>query len=177
MPSYYEKENTIIYCPLKVSLPLFQATPAYKALKELGRIYKTLYILQYMDQPAVRKSVERVLSKVENSNKFAKAISHGNNQQLIGATYRKQLTAEGCKRLIANSINCWNLPHLSGSLVECKKPADREALLKNILATSTHSWEHINMLRAAGAGEYDFLEKVDFQAFNLDEIFKDGAEI
>ncbi len=32
-----------------------------------------------MDEPAVRKSVERVLSKVENSNKFAKAISHGNN--------------------------------------------------------------------------------------------------
>ena len=26
-------------------------------------------------------------------------------------------------------------------------------------------------------GEYDFSEKVDFQAFNLDEIFKDGAEI
>ena len=93
-------------------------------------------------------------------------------QQLIGATYREQLTAEGCKRLIANSINCWNLLHLSGSLAGCKKPADREALFKNILATSTHSWEHINML-----GEYDFSEKVDFQAFNLDGIFKDGAEI
>ena len=58
------------------------------------------------------------------------------------------------------------------SLAECTKPADGEALLKNILATSTHSWEHINVL-----GEYDFSEKVDFQAFNLDEIFKDGAEI
>jgi len=26
-------------------------------------------------------------------------------------------------------------------------------------------------------GEYDFSEKVDFQTFNLDKIFKDGAEI
>lgn len=107
-----------------------------------------------------------------NSNKFAKAISHGNNQQLIVATYREQLTAEDRKRLIAKSINCWNLLHLLGSLAKCKKPADREVLLKNILATSTRSWEHINML-----GEYDFSEKVDFQAYNLDEIFKDGAEI
>jgi TnpA family transposase len=107
-----------------------------------------------MDQPAIRKSVERVLSKVENSNKFAKAISHGNNQQLVGATYRAQLTAEGCKRLIANSINCWNLLYLSESLAECKKLMDREELLKNILATSTHSWEHINML-----GEYDFQKR------------------
>ena len=49
---------------------------------------------------------------------------------------------------------------------------DREKLLKNILATSTHSWENINMLL-----EYDFSEKVDFQTFNLDEIFKDGTEI
>ena len=106
--------------------------------------------------------VERVLSKVENSNKFAKAISHGNNQQLIGATYREQLTAEGCKRVIANSINCWNLLHLSGRLAECKKPADREALLKNILSTSTHNWEHINRL-----GEYNLSEKVDFQACSM----------
>ena len=74
--------------------------------------------------------------------------------------------------MIANSINCWNLLHLSETLAGCKKPLDREALLKNILATSTHSWEHINML-----GEYDFSEMVDFQPFNLDDIFKDGAEI
>ena len=99
-------------------------------------------------------------------------LDKDNNQHLIGATYHKQFRVEGCKRVITNSINCWNLLHLSGSHAECKKPADREALLKNILATSTHSWEHINML-----GEYDFSEKVDFQTFNLDKIFKDGAEI
>lgn len=145
--------------------------PLHKALKELGRIYKTLYILQYVDEPAIRKSVERMLSKAENSNKFAKAISHGNNQQLTGATYREQLTSEGCKRLIANSINCWNLLYLSESLAKYKKPAEREALLKSILATSTHSWEHINML-----GEYDFSEKGDFHSFDLEIIFKDGAE-
>ncbi|WP_138478328.1 Tn3 family transposase [Dyadobacter bucti] len=33
---------------------------------------KTLYTLQYINKLAFRKSVERVLSKVENSNKFAK---------------------------------------------------------------------------------------------------------
>lgn len=58
-----------------------------------------------MGEPAVRKSVERVLSKVEKHNKFAKAVFHGNNQQLIGATYREQLMAEGCKRLIINSLD------------------------------------------------------------------------
>jgi hypothetical protein len=35
-----------------------------------------------------------------------------------------------------------------------------------------HFLMHSNML-----GEYDFSEKVDFQTYDLDEIFKDGAEI
>jgi len=60
------------------------------------------------------------LSKVENSNNFAKAE----------ATYHEQLMAEGYKRLIANSTNCWKLLHLLESLAERKKPEDGEASLK-----------------------------------------------
>ena len=69
--------------------------------------------------------------------------------------------------MIAKFINCWNLLHLSGSLAECKKPVDREALLKNILATSTHSWEHINLV-----GEYDFSDGKDYKTFDLGALME-----
>ena len=144
-----------------------QQHPLYKALKELGRLYKTVFILQYVDQPAIRKSTKRVLSKIENSNKFAKAITHGNNQQLLGATYREQLTAEGCRRLIANAINCYNLLFLSDAYEKGADSGEREVLMKSILQTSTHSWEHINMLE-----EYDFSEKQDYQQFDLNAILR-----
>jgi TnpA family transposase len=55
----------------------------YKALKDLGRLYKTIYIYEYVDDEVIRKSVSGSLSKIESSNKFSKAITVGNNQELI----------------------------------------------------------------------------------------------
>jgi TnpA family transposase len=141
--------------------------PLYRALKELGRLFKTNFILQYLDEPSVRQSIERVLSRMENGNKFSKAITHGNNGQLIGATYREQLTAEGCKRVIANAINCYNLLYLSDLYEKCSGIAQKGALLKAILKTSTHSWEHINMV-----GEYNFAENESYQKFDAPTILK-----
>jgi hypothetical protein len=43
------------------------------------------------------------------SNNFSKAITVGNNQELIWATRKEQLIAECCKRLIANAVNTYNL--------------------------------------------------------------------
>ncbi|KAA6439893.1 Tn3 family transposase [Dyadobacter flavalbus] len=139
--------------------------PLYKALKDLGRLYKTVYIYQYMDDELIRKSVSGSLSKIENSNNFSKAITVGNNQELIWATRKEQLTAEGCKRLIANAVNTYNLLLLSEKLVAVESEQDRQILLKKILATSTHSWAHINLV-----GEYDFSDGKDYKTFDLSSI-------
>jgi TnpA family transposase len=51
----------------------------YPALKELGRIPKTLFILKYVDDLELRPAVGKQLNKVEGSNKFSRAISFGHN--------------------------------------------------------------------------------------------------
>ncbi|TDE09364.1 Tn3 family transposase [Dyadobacter psychrotolerans] len=139
--------------------------PLYKALKDLGRLYKTAYVYQYMDDELIRKSVSGSLSKIESSNNFSKAITVGNNQELIWATRKEQLTAEGCKRLIANAVNTYNLLLLSEKLVAAESEENRKILLKKILATSTHSWAHINLV-----GEYDFSDGKDYKMFDLGSI-------
>ncbi|MCD4655614.1 transposase [bacterium] len=53
------------------------------------------------------------MNKQENSNKFGKAIFHGNNREFQQSTKEEQLIAEGCKRLIENAIICWNYLYLS----------------------------------------------------------------
>lgn len=53
--------------------------PLYKALKEFGKIPKTLFILKYADDLEFRQSIEKQLNKVEGSNKLSKAISLGVN--------------------------------------------------------------------------------------------------
>lgn len=115
--------------------------PLYDALKEFGRLYKTIYILRYISQEELRKSVEAVLSKVENANHFAKAVMLGNSQEFDWNTHvakiksyvksYDQLTAEGCKRLIINSINYYNLLLLSQQICNCKSVKQKEELVNH----------------------------------------------
>src|SRR5690606_6585748 len=51
--------------------------PLYRALKEFGKIPKTLFILKYCDDLQFRQAIEKQLSRVERSNKFSKAVSFG----------------------------------------------------------------------------------------------------
>jgi len=141
--------------------------PLYKALKDLGRIYKTAYIYQYMDDELIRKTVSGSLSKIESSNNFSKAITIGNNQELIWATRKEQLIAEGCKRLIANAVNAYNLLLLSEKLASTHSQEEKQILLKKIVSTSTQSWAHINMV-----GEYDFSDGKDYKIFDLGRLME-----
>lgn len=129
--------------------------PLYKALKDLGRLYKTEYILRYIDQPELRESVEGMLTKVEHANKFSSAVTLGNNQAFGWQTEQEGQIADGCKRLIMNAINFYNLLYLTEKIRGCATETEREDLLKTILQSSTHTWHHINL-----AGEYDFSELV-----------------
>lgn len=139
--------------------------PLYKALKDLGRLYKTEYIYQYMDDELIRKTVSGSLSKIESSNNFSKAITIGNNQELIWATRKEQLIAEGCKRLIANTVNAYNLLFLSEKLSLTNTEDEKKTLLKKIIRSSTQSWAHINLV-----GEYDFSDGKDYKTFDLETL-------
>ncbi|MBF0290237.1 MAG: Tn3 family transposase, partial [SAR324 cluster bacterium] len=77
--------------------------PLYQALKQFGRVIKTLFLLKYIDDLELRQSIEKQLNKLESSNKFGKAVFYGNNQEFQQATKDEQLIADGCKRLIENT--------------------------------------------------------------------------
>jgi TnpA family transposase len=38
--------------------------PLYKAMKEIGRIHKTLFLLRYFDEPSLRQNIEKQLNKL-----------------------------------------------------------------------------------------------------------------
>lgn len=92
------------------------------------------------------KSVDsRMLTKVEHSNKFSSAVTLGNNQAFGWQTPYEQAIAQGCRRLIMNAINFYNLLYLSDKLRQCPEGQARTELLKTILRSSTHTWHHINL--------------------------------
>jgi len=80
--------------------------PLYQVLKEFGKIIKTLFILQYVDDVVLRQSIEKQLSKIELSQKFAKAIAFGNNQEFSEGDKQMQDIIANCRRLIENMVIC-----------------------------------------------------------------------
>jgi len=109
---------------------------------------------KYIDDVKLRQAIEKQLNKVESSNKFAKAVFFANNQEFEYSTKEEQDIAEGCKRLIENSIICWNYLFLSQKITELKSKTDETKMIEIIKNGSIVVWRHINLL-----GEYDFSEK------------------
>ena len=101
-----------------------------------------------------RQSQHRQLNKIEQAHHFTRAVSIGNPREFIQTEKQEQEIAEGCKRLIKNSIICWNYLYLSQKLEENDLSETHEAMLKAIAGGSVISWQHINLL-----GEYDFSEE------------------
>ncbi len=91
--------------------------PLYKALKAFWKIIKTLFMLTYIDCLDLRQAIEKQLNKGESSNKFSKAVSFGNNHEFLQGEKSEQEIADSCRRLIKNSIVCWNYLYLSHVLM------------------------------------------------------------
>lgn len=125
------------------------------ALREIGKIEKTIFILDYISSEELRRKIQKGLNKGEAMNGLARAIFFGKQGELRERTIQNQLQRASALNIIINAINIWNTLHLEKA-IEYKKSTDenfQEELLANI---SPLGWEHINML-----GEYSFKHSDD----------------
>lgn len=142
--------------------------PLYKALKEFGRIIKSLFILTYFDDLKLRQRIEKQLNRVESSNKFSKAVFYANNSEFKQAEPEQQNIAVACKVLIQNSIVLWNYLYLSQLLINCQGNKERDEMLNMIKEGSVLTWSHVNL-----HGEFDFRRySANDHEFDLTQILK-----
>lgn len=125
--------------------------PLYVALKEFGRIPKSDFLLRYIDILELRQIVEKQLNKGENVHKFTRAVSFGNNQEFLYGEKLEQEIAEACRRLIKNTIICWNYLYFSQKIAQAESEERRQELLAALRNGSVVTWQHVNL-----HGEYDF---------------------
>lgn len=133
----------------------------YKALKEFGRLRKTLFVLRYMQDIGFRQAIEKQLNRGENSNKFSKAVAFGNNQEIMFEEKEEQEIAENCRQLIKNAIILWNYLYLVKML-----QSDDHAMAQYALVTlkkgNVLAWKHILL-----HGEYDLSRENTHDDFGL----------
>lgn len=140
--------------------------PLYQALKEFGRIIKSIYILTYCNDVELRQDVQKNLNRIELSNKFSHAVFFDNDQEFQVGNQEEQELATSCKVLIQNAIVYWNYLALSELIVKTKDAEEREDLIDSIHRGSILCWRHINL-----RGTYDFRKvSVGATRFNLTEI-------
>ena len=121
-----------------------------KAIIELGRINKTLYLLNYIDNEEYRRRILTQLNRGEGRHSVARAICHGRRGE-IRKRYREgqedQLSALG---LVTNAVILWNSIYMHAAL-EYLQQQGIEIDKKDESRLSPLVHDHINML-----GHYSF---------------------
>ena len=123
----------------------------HTALKEFGKIIKTNFLLNYIDDVGLRQRIEKQLNKIEASNRFSKAVFFGNNQEFMVSTAEEQNIANNSKRLIQNAIILWNYLYITKKLQQAKNSTEKNEILSALKNSSIVRWQHINFY-----GTYDF---------------------
>lgn len=140
--------------------------PLYKAIKEFGRIIKSLFLLTYYDDVKLRQRIEKQLNRIELSNKFGRAVFYANNSEFKQALQSEQTVTVACRTLIQNAIVLWNYLYLSQLLANCADDEERIEMVNMIKEGSVLSWAHVNL-----HGEFDFRRRAANEVqFNMKKI-------
>ncbi|MBV1929874.1 MAG: Tn3 family transposase [Gammaproteobacteria bacterium] len=68
----------------------------YQTMKAFGQIIKSMFILRYVDDLALRQAIEKQLNKVELANRFTRAVAVGNPREYTQTEKEEQEIAEAC---------------------------------------------------------------------------------
>jgi len=102
-----------------------------KAFTNLGRIIKTQYILRYLTQPDLRRTVQRQLNKGEYRHKLPRWIFFANQGEFTTGDYEEIMNKASCLSLVSNAILYWNTIKINDiveSLREQGEDIDDESL-------------------------------------------------
>lgn len=116
-----------------------------RALGELGRINKTLYLLPYIDDETYRRRILTQLNRHEKRHNLAREVFHGRRGE-VRQRYREgqedQLSALG---LVVNAIVLWNTLYMDAALNHLRQ-SEVEVRDEDIVRLWPLGWQHINFL-------------------------------
>jgi len=130
-----------------------------QAFWEYDNIISSLYLLDFVDSPLLRKNVQSALNRGESYHQLRRAVSYANFGKLRFRSEEDQHLWHECSRLITNCIIFYNMTLLSQ--LWARKEATQD--MTHIAHISPVAWQHINFY-----GRYEFTKVSEL--INIEEI-------
>jgi TnpA family transposase len=114
------------------------------ALRELGRIERTLFTLDWLQDVELRRRVQVGLNKGEAKNALARAVFFNRLGELRDRSFENQRYRASGLNLVVAAITLWNTVYLDRAISALRDDGQEvdEALLHHL---SPLGWEHINL--------------------------------
>ncbi len=90
----------------------------YRANRELGRIFKTEFILQYLSQPGLRRRIREGILKGEQLHALAREVFYGKRGRMHTGDLYRQMNTCSCLTLILACIVYWQAKEIGRVLSE-----------------------------------------------------------
>ncbi len=115
-----------------------------KALREVGRIERTLFMIEWYSSPALRRRCQAGLNKGEAAHKLKRAVFFHERGEIRDRSYESQAFRASGLNLVVSAIVHWNTVYLSRAVAHLRQQGRNipDDILKHI---SPLSWEHINL--------------------------------
>jgi len=114
------------------------------ALREMGRLERTLFLLDWLLDPPLRQRVTAGLNKGEAKNTLARAVCFNRLGEIRDKTYELQRHRASGLNLVVAAIILWNTVYMERAVRFLKEQGRHldEGLLKHVAPVH---WNHINL--------------------------------
>lgn len=121
-----------------------------QAIIEVGRINKTLYLLNYIDNEDYRRRILTQLNRGESRHALARAICYGKRGEIQQSYREGQEDQLGALGLVTNAVVLWNTIYMDAAVNRLREQGE-EIIKADLARLSPLINKHINML-----GHYSF---------------------
>ncbi|RYM07093.1 Tn3 family transposase, partial [Sphingobium cupriresistens] len=131
------------------------------ALREIGRIERTLFTLRWFEDPALRRTVTAELNKGEARNSLARAVAFHRLGRFRDRGLENQQTRAAALNLVTAAIILFNCRYLGRAIDEMRQRGSQidPAMLSRL---SPLGWDRINL-----TGDYVWSDRLDLDANGL----------
>ena len=114
-----------------------------RALREVGRLERTLFTLKWLQDPALRRRTNAGLNKGEARNALARAVFLHRLGEIRDRSYENQRYRASGLNLVVAAITLWNTVYLERAVSALREQgAVDDSLLPHL---SPLGWDHINL--------------------------------